>query len=47
MSKNKAAQTLAKLKHKKNPNSIEHMKRISLLGVEARRKKEELKKQEI
>lgn len=37
--KNRAAQELAKLKHKKNPNSVEHMTEISKKGVEARKKK--------
>lgn len=37
--KNKAAQELANLKHKKNPNSREHMVEISKKGVEARKKK--------
>ncbi len=37
--KNLAAQELANLKHKKNPNSREHMVEISKKGVEAKRKK--------
>ena len=37
--KNKAAQALAKLRHKKNPKPVSFYKRISKLGVEARRKK--------
>lgn len=42
--KNKAAQALAKLKHKKNPMPREHYVHMSKLGVEARRKKREEEK---
>ena len=48
MSKNKAAQELARLKHLKNPMPREHYVRMSKLGVAARRRnkkeREELNK---
>lgn len=37
--KNKAAQEMAKLRHKKNPVDPEFMKKISRLGVESRKNK--------
>ena len=39
--KNKAAQELARLKHKKNPMPREYYVKMSKLGVAARQKKRE------